>query len=145
MHRIRARVVSILFLVIAMNAFAVGQPRSIPSDAADYQSVLAVAHDAVERQLGKPAALDVRQLQSLDDWAFLRAQMVGPGGRPISYEGTSFADSAKAGGVSPTYVALLRRDRGAWTIVVDRISPTDVVWKTWSKDYDAPAALFENP
>jgi len=128
-----------------MNVQALSQPHALKSNEADYAAILTLARGAIERQLGKPVTLDVRQLQALDDWVFLRAYMTGAHGESISYEGTAYADSAAAGGVSQTYVALLRRERGAWKTLVDRVGPTDVVWETWSHDYGAPAALFESP
>lgn len=128
-----------------MNALAQGSPHALKSDTGDSRAILALAYGAVDKKLGKPVTLDVRQLQSLDDWAFLRAYMTGSHGEALSYEGTSYADSAAAGGVSQTYVALLRQQHGAWKIVVDRVGPTDVIWETWSKDYGAPATLFESP
>lgn len=139
------RFLSLILLVIAMNAFAVSTPRSIKPDESDYQAILALARGAVEHALDKPAALDVRQLQALDGFAFLRAQMTSPGGAPLDFGDTPLADSAAAGGVSRSYVALLRRDSGAWRIVADRVGPTDVAWETWSEDYGAPAALFDSP
>jgi len=128
-----------------MNALAQSSPHALKSDTADSRAILSLAYTAIDRNLGKPATLDVRQLQALGDWAFLRAYMTGPHGESISYEGTAYADSAAAGGVSQTYVALLRQQQSSWKIVVDRIGPTDVIWETWSKDYGAPSALFESP
>ena len=137
-------VFSFILLVISMNVSALS-PHPVKSDESDYRAILTLATGSVEKHLGKPATLDVHQLQTLEDWAFLRAQMTTPAGKPISYEGTEYADSAVVGGVSSTYVALLKRDRGVWKVVVDRVGPTDVIWETWSKDYGAPEALFESP
>ena len=145
MLRIGAR--SFLFLaawVFVMSVQA-ATPHVPASSDADYRAIVAQAAETVERTLGKPAALDVRQLQTLEGWAFLRAQINSPGGQPIDYGGTPYADSQQNGSISKTYVALLQKQGDAWRIAVDRIGPTDVIWETWSKDYGAPAALFDTP
>ncbi len=43
---------------------------------------------------------------------------------------------------SNRYVALFARKGGQWTIVVDRIGPTDVAWIGWQEQFGAPAEIF---
>ncbi|MBN9538127.1 MAG: hypothetical protein IKE60_21745 [Reyranella sp.] len=109
------------------------------------RAVLDAARAPVEKELNQPVRFVVEQLGQAAGWAFLRARMVTPDGRPISYAGTRFAEAAANGGKSTSYAALLRRDSGTWNVTTYAIGPTDLAWHDWQTRYRAPKAIFEAP
>lgn len=113
-----------------------------PVDAATRKAILDSARVPVAEALGKPVLFRVSHLAVSGDWAFLRAEMEGPGGAPVDYAGTAFAEAARHGAASRTYAALLRRQGGSWTVVDTAIAPTDVAWEDWPTRHRAPPAIF---
>lgn len=111
-------------------------------DAATRKAILDSARVPVAEALGKPVLFRVGHLAVSGDWAFLRAEMEGPGGAPVDYVGTSMADAAQHGMASRTYAALLHRRGGSWTVVDKAIGPTDVAWEDWPTRHRAPPAIF---
>lgn len=113
-----------------------------PVDAATRRAILDQARVPVAEALGKPVLFRVSHLGVSGEWAFLRAEMEGPGGTPIDYAGTSLAEAANHGAMSRTCAALLRRSGDRWTVVAHAIGPTDVAWEDWPTRYGAPKAVF---
>jgi hypothetical protein len=113
-----------------------------PVDAATRKAILDSARVPVAEALGKPVLFRVAHLAASGDWAFLRAEMEGPGGAPVDYAGTPFAEAAQHGAASRTYAALLRRKGDGWTVVDKAIAPTDVAWEDWATHHRAPPAIF---
>lgn len=113
-----------------------------PVDAATRRAILDSARVPVAEALGKPVLFRVAHLGASGDWAFLRADMEGPGGRPIDYAGTSLAEPARHGAVSRSYAALLKRRGAGWTVVAHAIGPSDMAWEDWPTRHGAPRAIF---
>ena len=113
-----------------------------PVDAGTRRAILDGARVPVAAKLGKPVLFRVAHLGRSGNWAFLRADMEGPGGKPIDYAGTDLAEAARHGAMSRVYAALLRREGDRWTVVAHAIGPSDVAWEDWATRYGAPAAVF---
>lgn len=109
------------------------------------RAILDAARAPAEKELHQPVRFIVEQLGQANGWAFLRARMAAPDGKPISYDGTRFAEAAANGGKSHSYVALLRRESGAWNVTTYAIGPTDIAWQEWQTRYRAPKAIFDAP
>jgi len=137
--RFAARAVTGLVL---MTATAV-QAEPVRPGAPERAKILEAARPPVTGALGRPVRFEVQRLERIGDWAFLRARMVGADGRPIDYAGTPLAEAAEQGVLSKTYVALLRREGGAWRTLAHLVGPTDVAWAGWSARYGAPAELLK--
>lgn len=132
-----------LMMVLAMtNATAQEQPQTPQPGSPERAAILDAARAPVQKALGKPVQFVVKQLNVLNHWAFVYATMQGPGGTPIDYAGTPFAQAAEHGAKSDDYLALLRMRDGKWQVLADSIGPTDVAWATWPEQYGAPQALF---
>ena len=113
-----------------------------PVDAATRKAILDGARVPAAAALGKPVLFRIGHLGVGGDWAFLRAEMLGPGGAPIDYRDTPLAEDAVNGAVSRTYAALLRRRGDAWVVVDQAIGPSDVAWEDWATRHGAPRAIF---
>ncbi len=141
------RALSFLLLLglILMNSSQANDTIHTPeTGSAERQQLLDAARATVERKLGRDGVrFDVQQIRAGDGWAFLYAHMQDADGNLIDYAGTSLADAAKQGYVSPDYVALLQRAGDGWELRADAIGPTDIVWLAWPEKYGAPHDLFE--
>lgn len=120
-------------------------PRTPALTSAEAQAILKPALADLVSALGKPAQLDVSSLRVSGEWAFLYASIQTPGGQPIDYKDTPFAEAAEAGMKSRAYAALLRGQATGWKLVTSSVGPTDVAWQPWAAEYGAPAAIFEVP
>lgn len=120
-------------------------PRTPATTSAEAQAILKPALADLVGALGKPARLEVEGLRVSGEWAFLYAAIQTPGGQPIDYKGTPFADAAEAGVLSKSYAALLRGHAAEWKLVKSALGPTDVAWQPWAEEFGAPAAIFDVP
>jgi len=111
-------------------------------DAGTRAAILEEARAPAAAAIGKPVKFKVEHLGLSGDWAFLRAEMQDAGGAPVDYRGTPMAEDAAHGAVSKTYVALLRRRGGAWSVVDKAVGPTDVAWEDWATRHGAPPTIF---
>jgi len=107
------------------------------------KSILDVARQPAEQQLGREVKFRVWRLAVDGPWAFLFAEMQGSDGKPVEYTGTALAQAAREGGVSRAFAALLHRAGSRWSITASAVGPTDVAWQNWPKEYGAPAQLFD--
>jgi predicted methyltransferase len=106
------------------------------------KALLDAARVPLEQRLHQPVQFVVDRLRQSGDWAFLHAHLQGPGGKPVDFAGTEFAEAASHGAMSRVYAALLQRKAGHWTIKTEAIGPTDPAWTAWPQTYGAPAVLF---
>lgn len=120
-------------------------PRTPATTSAEAQAILKPALADLASALGKPAQLDVQSLRVSGEWAFVYAGIQTPGGQPIDYKDTPFAEAAEAGMKSRSYAGLLRGHATDWKLVASAVGPTDVAWGSWAEQYGAPAAIFEVP
>jgi hypothetical protein len=139
------KLLSLLFAsAIVMNSSQAQEtPHTPPTGSAERTAILEAARKPAVEDLGKPVEFVVKQIDVLDQWAFLHARMQSPGGQTIDYAGTKYADAAQRGQKSASYAALLQRSGNGWSVVAFSIGPTDVAWVGWAQEYSAPAVLFE--
>jgi hypothetical protein len=120
-------------------------PRTPATNSPERQAILKPALADVVGALGKPAQLDVSSLRVSGEWAFVYASIQSPGGQPIEYADTPFAEAAEAGMKSNVYAALLRGHATEWKLVTSVVGPTDMAWAPWAAQHGAPEAIFEVP
>ncbi|ALR13131.1 hypothetical protein BST43_09655 [Mycobacteroides saopaulense] len=137
----------VMWVGLLLAPAAAADPVATPVDPSSPDGAVLVAPALADAtaQLGKPVRLDVRSLKAADGWAFLWSAMKEPGGEPIDYAGTPFAEASANGVLSKKYVALLHQDEQGWALVDKRLGPSDVAWAGWSAQYGAPAAIFDIP
>lgn len=140
-----------LFGVLGV-ACAWAEPSSPPSPESSVDpgsdqgaAIVGPAVQALVTTLGKPARLDVKQLKTSGDWAFVYATVRGDDGGPIDYTGTPYAEAAANHAKSRSYAGLLRRSGTGWTVTEQAIGPTDPAWLAWPRQYGVPDALVAVP
>ncbi len=93
-----------------------------------------------------PIEFVVRQLNVWNDWAFGDVRLQRPGGQPIDWRKTQFADDVRNGMFDPAgSFFLLKRIDSTWALVEHATGPTDVAWDGWRADHGLPLVLFERP
>ena len=126
---------------VALSQVAV---RSVPVGDPLRRTLLDALRGPVEAELNQPVLFVVDQLKVQGDWAFYAGEVQAPGGRPIDFARTGYAEAIAEGVFDgPSTYGLLHRQGGRWTVVVHVIGPTDVAWLGWHDEYGAPNSLFD--
>jgi hypothetical protein len=117
-----------------------------PSDPAR-PSIQAVTDAAVTRVLGIPARVTVEivRAETAGDiqWVFVSGPAAAAAGGAIDLSKTAMAQAASEGMMDGSNViALLKREKGGWTVVEIHIGPTDVPQIGWPKQYGVSPALI---
>jgi hypothetical protein len=109
---------------------------------AERKALMDAARPAMSREIGGPIEFVVHTLRTDGDWAYLFAQPQRPGGTPIDWRQTPFAQDWADGFFDEGVMILYRLDGQRWTVVDYFIGPTDVPWYAWIDQYGLPEALF---
>lgn len=108
------------------------------------KELLDAVRPVFEGETWGPVEFVVRQLNVWDDWAFGDVQLQRPGGKPIDWSRTKYAEDVRHGMFEPAgSFFLLRRMGSQWAIVRFVAGPTDVAWDGWRQDLQLPSELFE--
>lgn len=106
--------------------------------------LLDAARPIFEDESGGPVEFVVKRLNVLGDWAFGEVRLQRPGGEPIAWENTRYAEAYEAGMFDPaSSFFLLQRIDIDWVVQEFATGPTDVTWDGWRQAYSLPLALFE--
>lgn len=96
-----------------------------------------------EDALGAPVEFFVRRLAVMGDWAYASVRPQRPGGRPINWSQTKFAQEVRAGAFdTDASGALMRLRNGRWTLVDHVIGPTEAYWIYWQEKFNLPEHFF---
>jgi hypothetical protein len=134
----------LLLLAVAQTA-AAQRAHTPPRGSAERQALMDALRGTVQRELGKPAIFEVRELRVLGDWAFADVTPRNPDGSAFDFRGTPMEQAWREGFVDDGMYAVLRRRDGRWRVVRHAIGPTDVAWMAWEDELRAPRALFPYP
>jgi hypothetical protein len=90
-----------------------------------------------------PIEFVVNTLNTMDGWAFGDVQLQRPGGVPIDWSKTKFAEAYAAGAFEAQHTLFLLRDTGGgWSLVEFAVGPTDIAWDWWRQQHGLPETLF---
>lgn len=106
-------------------------------------TLLDTARPVFEQQIGGPIEFVVRTLNVMGGWAYGDVKLQRPGGVPIDWSRTKFADDSAQGMLETDHnLFLLQHAGGQWQLVEYAIGPTDVAWDDWRQQRRLPAELF---
>lgn len=106
-------------------------------------AILDTARSTFEQQVGAPVEFVVNTLNVIDGWAYGDVKLQRPGGTPIDWSRTKFAEDFEQGMLETEHNLFLLQQSGAdWTLVEYAIGPTDVAWDWWRQQRKLPAELF---
>ena len=107
--------------------------------------LLDAARPTFESEIGGPIEFVVAVLNAYDGWAFGNVRVQRPGGQPVDWRQTKFAEDVAEGMFETgSHFFLMRSERGAWTMVEYAIGPTDVAWDWWRQQLNLPEQLFRD-
>jgi hypothetical protein len=131
---LRTALATAAFSLSALGALA----ETVTPTGAERKAILDAIRAPIAQDLGQPVEFVVKRIAVTAPWAFVMADVQGPGGTAIEWEKT-----VCSGDVSHLTGALLKKsDEGAWNVEELVLCPTDVAWATWAEDHQAPAELF---
>lgn len=142
-----AIVVSICLLALAPGlglapAFA-GDIHQPPKGSELRTSILDAARPTFATEIGGPIEFVVTKLNVMDQWAYGDVKLQRPGGAPIDWSATKFAEDYAQGMFDPEHNLFLLAEGGdGWSLVEYAIGPTDVAWDWWRQQHKLPAELF---
>jgi hypothetical protein len=122
---------------------AAGEIYAPPKGSPLRATLLDAARPAFEAQVRAPVEFVVQTLNVMDGWAFGSVKPQRPGGVPIDWSRTKFAEDV-AQGMFETDISffLLRDDGSGWKLVEYALGPTDVAWDWWRQQNKLPYELF---
>lgn len=142
-----ARVLSLCLLALAPvfgHAPAVAGDIQQPAKGSELRTTLLnAARPTFESEIGGPVEFVVTTLNVMDTWAYGDVKVQRPGGAPINWSATKFADDNAQGMFDPEHnLFLLTQGANGWSLVEVAIGPTDVAWDWWRQQHNLPAELF---
>lgn len=106
-------------------------------------AVLDAARPLFEHETGGPVEFVINTLNVMGEWAYGDVKLQRPGGSPIDWRKTKFADDFTQGMLETGHnLFLLQRTGGKWIVVEYVVGPTDVAWDDWRQQRNLPAELF---
>jgi len=107
--------------------------------------ILDAARPTFEKDIGGPIEFVVATLNVDGGWAYGDVKVQRPGGAPIDWRRTRFAEDYAQGMFDPEHnLFLLKGSGSSWSMVEYAIGPTDVAWDWWRQQYNIPRSLFED-
>jgi len=106
------------------------------------KGILDALRPVVEQATGGPVLFVIEVLRTDGHWAYVQGVPQRPGGRPVDWTRTAYAQAWNADMMSDVVMGLVVRRGGTWTLVDHVIGPTDVYWYGWVDRYSLPEALF---
>jgi hypothetical protein len=131
-----------LFLMLTWPAAA--QPVIQPAKGSTLRAeLLDAARPTFEADTSGPVEFVVRRLAVMGKWAFGHVKVQRPGGAPVDWSRTRYAEDATEGAFDPAgSFFLLQWIGGGWRLVEFATGPTDVAWEDWRISRQLPYALF---
>jgi hypothetical protein len=131
-------------LCLVVNGSALGQdaPKTPAPNSPERKAIMDTLRAPVEKELKQKVIFRIRRLKVQNGWAFLDGEPKQPDGKPVDYRNTRHQTSIEAGAFDDGILALLRKEKGAWRVVVYDIGSTDYPAPSWQQKYNAPAGIF---
>jgi hypothetical protein len=131
-----------LCLVVNTSALAQDAPQTPEPSSPERKAIMDTLRVPVEKELKQNVVFRIRRLKVQNGWAFLDGTPQQPGGKPVNYRNTRYQTAIEAGAFDDGILALLRKDKGAWRVVVYEIGSTDYPAPSWQQNYKAPPEIF---
>lgn len=114
----------------------------VKRDSAERKAILDAVRPAIEKDLKQKVVFIVRGLKTQQGFAFAQLEPQKPGGAPVDYSRTRYAEAIRAGAFDNGISALLRKEKKRWRLLRYSIGATDVPYVDWDREFRAPRALF---
>lgn len=138
------RLLAAILALILLPAAARAEPIVHPAPGTPLRAeLLDAVRPVFEGETWGPIEFVVRNLAVSGSWAFGDVRLQRPGGKPIDWSRTRYAQAMRQGMFDPAgSFFLLYRLGSSWAIVKFATGPTDVAWDGWRTEYGLPMELF---
>lgn len=113
------------------------------SENVEVEVLLDAIRSPYERKLQQPVVFKVSHAGVKNEWGFVRGVLRRPEGGWIDYANTQFRPGFEEGNIDDGFCALLKFNRGRWTVIAYSIGTKEVPWFTWADYYHAPPRIFK--
>ena len=138
--------ISRLFFLILITSCDSGLAQDVPQtpepNSSERKAIVDTLRAPVEKELKQKVVFLIHRLKVQNGWAFLEGVPQQPDGRPVNYAITPHRTALEAGAFDDGILALLRKEKGAWRVVVYGIGSTDYPAPSWQQKYKAPPGIF---
>ena len=132
----------VICVVVKTSALAQDAPETPAPNKPERKAILDTLRVPVEKELKQKVVFRIRRLKVQNGWAFLDGTPQQTSGKPIDYRNTRHQTAIEAGAFDDGILALMRKDKGAWRVVVYDIGSTDYPAPSWQQKYNAPPGIF---
>jgi len=133
-----------LFLGLLAPALAAQEIERVEKASPLRRVLLDAARPIFETETGGPIEFVVTVLTVAGDWAYGDVKLQRPGGSPLDWSMTKFAEDLRLGMFEPEHNLFLLKNGGTgWRVIEYAVGPTDIAWDGWRQQYNLPAALFQ--
>jgi hypothetical protein len=134
-----------IFALCAIAAPGQSRPVDVQRGSPERKAILDALRPTVEKDLKQKVQFVVHSLKMQKGFAFAQLEPQKPGGAPIDYSRTRYAEAIKAGAFDNFINALLRKEKKRWRLLRYSLGATDVPYVNWDREFKAPRALFGLP
>jgi len=133
-----------LFIRLVVNASALAHdaPQTPEPNSSERKAIMNTLRVPVEKELKQKIVFRIRRLKVQNGWAFLEGVPQQPGGKQVNYTITPHRTAFEAGAFDDSILALLRKEKMGWQVVVYAIGSTDYPVPHWQPKYKAPPGIF---
>lgn len=138
--------VSRLFLLLLILSCASARAQDVPQtpepNSPERKAIMNTLRVPLEKELKQRVVFRIRRLKVQNGWAFLEGVPHQPDGKPVNHRNTRHQTAIEAGAFDDGILALLRKEEGAWRVVVYDIGSTDYPAPSCQQKYKAPPGIF---
>jgi hypothetical protein len=138
-----SRLLLLVLIFSWTSALAQDTPLTPESNSPERKAIMNALRVLVEQELKQKVVFRIRHLKVQNGWAFLSGIPQQPGGKPVNYRNTRHQAAIELGMFDDGILALLRKQKGEWRVVVYDIGSTDYPAANWHRKYEAPPGLFQ--
>ena len=137
-----SRLLLLVLILSCASALAQNTPQTPEPDSPERKAIMNTLRVPVEKELKQNVVFSILQLKVQNGWAFLRSVPQQPEGKPVNYRNTRHQVAIENGMFDDVILALLRKKKGEWRVVVYDIGSTDYAAADWQEKYKAPPGIF---
>ncbi|MFD0986597.1 hypothetical protein [Methyloligella solikamskensis] len=133
---------AVLFTALPQSVAAKSCPHTPAPGSPARKAILDTLRTDIQPQFNQNVVFVISHFGVCGNWAFLQAEPQRPGGKPIDWSKTDYAQDVEDDMCGGLIHALLFKRAGRWTVREKVICATDVPWVTWPEEFGAPRGVF---
>jgi hypothetical protein len=118
MWRTISRLLLLVLIPSCASALAQDGPQTPKPNSSERKAIVNTLRAPVEKELKQKVVFRIRRVKVQNGWAFLQGVPQQPGGKPVNYRITRHQTAIEAGAFDDGILALLRKEKAGWRVVV---------------------------